>query len=349
MQTTPRRPEASPTLDSTPTPPAGSDGLMRAVVQRAYGTPDVLRVDTLPRPVAGAGEVLLQVRAASLNQGDWHLQRGEPYLVRALGFGLRRPKQPVPGLYAAGTVAAVGPDVTTLRPGDEVYGPCKAAFAEFACARADALVPKPAALTFEQAAALPHGGFTALQALRDAGRLQAGQRVLVIGAAGAVGLLAVQIAKALGAHVTGVCLSADVDFVRRLGADRVIDDTSTDFASEAERYELILDMVRDRPNAQYRRVLAPRGRAILVSGGTGRWLGGVHRSLGAALGSLVRRQKFVPFLAVPKQADLLALNGLVDEGRLRVPVARAFPLQEAREAFHHLGARRPAGMLVVVP
>ncbi len=317
---------------------------MKAIVQREYGPPDVLHVEDVARPEVGDGDVLIRVRAASLNQGDWHLMRGLPYLVRLMG--LRRPKHPVPGQYAAGTIEAVGKDVTQFQPGDEVFGSCKGAFAEYVRAGEDAFAPKPHNLTFEQAAAVPHGGFAALQALR-AGKVQAGQKVLILGASGAVGTMAVQIAKVLGADVTGVCSTAKVDMVRGLGADRVLDYTKEDFAEGDARYDLILDMVGNRPASHYRRALAPAGKTVMVSSGKGRWLGGMDRVLRAALTSLFSGKKLLPFLATDKKEDLLALKGLIEDGKVTPPVDRTFPLAETPEAFRHLETGNAKGMIVV--
>lgn len=322
---------------------------MKAVVQRAYGSADVLRIEDVARPEAGDGEVLVRVRAAAVTQGDWHLMAGVPYLVRLLGFGLRRPKHPVPGQYAAGTVEAVGEGVTELRPGDEVFGSCHGAYAELSCARADVFVPKPARLSFEQAAAVPHGGLAALQALRDAGKLEPGQKVLLLGASGAVGAMAVQIAKAMGAHVTGTCRTAKVDMVRSLGADRVLDYTRERFADDTVRYDLILDMIGDVPFADYRRALVSGGRVVMVSGGRGRWLGGMERVLGAVATSAFSRRKLVPFMAQPKWADLVALTALVEDGKITPLVDQAFPLDEIVGAFRHLESGTAQVAVVVTP
>ncbi len=322
---------------------------MRAVVQREYGSPDTLRVEEVARPEPGAGEVLVRVRAASVNQGDWHLMRGLPYLVRLLGFGLRRPKHPVPGQYAAGTVEAVGDGVLRLRPGEDVFGSCKGAFAEYVCAREDAFAARPHDVSFEQAAAVPHGGFAALQALRDAGRVRAGQKVLVLGASGAVGSMAVQIARSFDAEVTGVARTAKLDLVRSLGADRVLDAEKIDAVAGGMSYDVVLDTVGDRSPSRYRSVLTPSGRVVMVSGGRGRWLGGMHRVLGAAVLSLFSRRKLVPFLAVPKLDDLVTLQRLLEQHDLTPIVAGTWPLAETADAFRHLESRQAQGAIVVAP
>lgn len=332
-----------------PEPVPSTPATMRAVVQREYGPADVLRLEQVPPPSPGPGQVLVRVRAAAVTQGDWHLMTGTPYLVRLMGFGVRRPKRAVPGQYLAGTVEAVGPGAARFRPGDAVWGCGVSTFAELAVAAEETLAPLPTGLSFEQAAALPHGGLTALQGLRDAGRLQAGQRVLVIGASGAVGSVAVQTAKAWGAHVTGVCSAAKADFVRGLGADRVLDYARDDFAADGTSYDLILDMARDRPDADYRRALVPGGRSVLVSAGGGRWLGGMGRTLVSVVTSLFRSKKLVPMLARPGRADLEALAELTEAGRLTSPVDRVFPLAEAADAFRHHESRTARGMTLLTP
>lgn len=240
---------------------------MRAVVQDVYGPPEVLRVEEAERPVPGPGEVLLKVHAAGVDQGVWHLMTGRPYLLRALGFGLRAPKVRTPGQDAAGRVAEVGPGVSGLRPGDEVYGTCSGAFAEYALARADRLAPRPARLTAEQAAAVPVSACAALLAVRDRGRLVPGQSVLVLGAAGGVGSYAVQPARALGAgRVTGVCGPAEADLVRSLGADEVLIYTREDPTDGGRHYDLIVDTGGNRPLSRLRRALTPRGTLVIVGG-----------------------------------------------------------------------------------
>jgi len=253
---------------------------MNAVVQDTCGSPDVLELREIDEPVVGDDQVLVQVRAAGVDPGVWHLMTGLPYLVRVVGYGLRKPKVGIRGRDVAGRVEVVGANVTRFRPGDEVFGVCDGSFAEYVCARPDKLAPKPANLTFEQAAAVPISGLTALQALRDTGKVQLGQTVLIIGAAGGVGSFAVQLAKAFGAKVTGVCSTTKLDLVRSIGADEVIDYTREDFSDGARHWDLVVDTAGRRSLSQLRRALAPRGTLVIVGGeGGGRWLGGFDRMI----------------------------------------------------------------------
>ena len=246
---------------------------MKAIVQMRYGSPDVLQLKDIDKPVVKDDEVLVRVHAAAVNIGDWHLLRGEPYVMRVV-VGLRKPKREVPGLDIAGQVEAVGRNVRQFRPGDEVFGWCKGAFAEYACAAESNLLPKPANLTFEQSAAVGDSAFTALAAVRDQGKVQPGQRVLINGASGGVGTFAVQIAKAFGANVTGVCSTANIDMVRSIGADQVIDYTKEDFTQTGQRYDVMLDLVGNRSLSDCRRALTPRGTYVVVGvKDMGRWLG----------------------------------------------------------------------------
>jgi NADPH:quinone reductase-like Zn-dependent oxidoreductase len=322
---------------------------MEAIVQDTYGSADVLDLREIERPAAGAGEVLVRVAAAGVDRGAWHLMTGVPYLMRVIGFGLRSPKAAVPGSNLAGRVEAVGADVTRFQPGDEVYGTGKGAFAEYAAAREDRLAPKPADLSFEQAAVLPHGGFAALQALRKHGRVEAGQHVLIVGASGAVGSTAVELAKAFGAEVTGVCSTAKVDFVRGLGADHVVDytDDAADFAEPAGRFDLILDVGGDSPLARLRRALTPKGTLVIV-GGDGDRVTGIGRQARAHLLSLFVGQKLGTFVARENADDLLALNELVGAGKLTPVIDRAYPLAEAAEAVRHLESGRARGHIALV-
>ncbi len=249
---------------------------MKAIVQDVYGSADVLELRDIDKPVIGDRDVLVRVRAAGVDPNVWHLMSGLPYLVRVMGFGLRRPKQQVRGWDVAGTVEAVGGQVTGFKPGDEVFGACDGSFAEYARAAEDKVVAKPATVSSEQAAALPTSAVTAVQALRDKGRLAAGQHVLVIGAAGGVGTFAVQIAAAMGAKVTGVCSTAKMDLVRSIGADDVIDYTSEDFTDGTRRFDLILDIAGNRPLAALRRALTPAGTLVIVGGEGRRAVAGGH-------------------------------------------------------------------------
>jgi NADPH:quinone reductase-like Zn-dependent oxidoreductase len=318
---------------------------VKAIVQDRYGNTDVLHCAEITRPAAGPGEVLLRVRAAGVDRGVWHLMTGLPYLARVVGFGVRRPKARVRGMDVAGVVEAVGPGVTGLRPRDEVFGVCDGAFAEYALARADRLVPKPANVTFEQAAAVPASAATALHALRDTGRVRAGARVLVIGASGGVGSFAVQLGKVFGAHVTGVCRTSKMDLVRTLGADEVIDHTRTELTG---RYDLVLDIAGNRPLRALRRLLTPGGTLVLVGGeDNGRVLGGVDRSLGAMLLSPLVRGRMRGLVSITREADLRQLAGWLESGALVPAVERSFPLADAAAAIDHMTSGAILGKVVV--
>jgi NADPH:quinone reductase-like Zn-dependent oxidoreductase len=337
----------SPAGDSATTTASPAHERMRAIVQRAYGPADVLHLAEIDRPAIGAGDVLVEVRAAGLDRGTWHLMTGLPYVGR-LAFGLRAPKATVPGLDVAGVVVAVGGDVTRFQPGDAVFGVAKGSFAEYAAAREDKLAAKPSRLTFEQAAALGVSGLTALRGLCDVGRLEAGQHVLVIGASGGVGTYAVQIAKAHGATVTGVCSTGKVDLVTELGADHVIDYTRDDFAAGGERYDLILDIAGNAPLARLRRVLAPRGTLVLTGGEDGgRWFGGLERQLRALVVSPFVRQRLTSFISRERHADLERLAVLADDGRVVPVIERTYPLADAPAAMRHLAAGQARGKLVI--
>jgi NADPH:quinone reductase-like Zn-dependent oxidoreductase len=320
---------------------------VKAIVQDRYGSPDVLEFRDVERPSPGGGEVLVRVHAAGVDAGVWHLTTGQPYLLRLLGFGLRGPKQPVRGLDFAGTVAEVGDGVTRVRPGDEVFGVCEGAFAEHAVAKADLVAAKPARLSFEQAAAVLVSGGTALQAVRDVGRVRPGQRVLVIGAAGGVGSFAVQLAKAFGADVTGVCSTAKTDLVRTLGAEHVVDYTREDFA--ARRYDLIVDTAGLRSLTDLRRALTPRGTLVIAGGEGGKWLGGIQRVFRAALLNPFVRQRLCGLVARVRAADLEDLRELVEAGQLTPALDRTYPLTDAAAALGHLHAGRAAGKVVLIP
>jgi NADPH:quinone reductase-like Zn-dependent oxidoreductase len=301
---------------------------VRAIVQDRYGSPDVLELRDVDMPTPGDDEVLVQVHAAGLDPGVWHLMTGLPYLVR-LGFGLRRPRTGVLGTDVAGRVEALGRNVTQFQPGDEVFGSCRGSFADYAIARAHHLVPKPAALGFEQAAAVPVSGITALQALRDKARVRAGQQVLVTGAGGGVGTFAVQLARAFDAEVTGVCSTAKLDTVRSIGASHVIDYTREDFTQSTRRFDAIVDTAGNRPLLQLRRALTPRGSLVIVGGeGGGRWLGGVGRLLRALLLSPFVTQQLRPFLAAARNKDLESLKELVEAGKLAPVIDRIYPLRQ---------------------
>jgi NADPH:quinone reductase-like Zn-dependent oxidoreductase len=330
------------------TPVGAHDGKMRAVVQREYGTADVLHLDRIDRPQIAPDEVLVEVRAAGLDRGTWHLMTGVPYAAR-LAFGLRAPRNPVPGVDLAGVVVAVGPKVIGFRPGDEVYGVGKGSFAEFAAASESKLAFKPARLTFEQAAAVPVSGLTAQQGLLEAGRLQPGQHVLITGASGGVGSYAVQIAKAHGAIVTGVCSAAKMDLVRSLGADHVIDYTTTDFAAGDQRYDLILDIGGSASLRRLRSVLTERGTLVIAGAEGGGRLLGVGRQLRAVALSPFVRHRLTMLVAKDHHVPLERLTKLIDDGLVTPSVERVYPLAEAAEAMRRLEAGKVRGKLVVAP
>ena len=337
------------TLDRS-TPAAGGVETMRAIVQEEYGTrpEEVLRLADCNRPAFGDDEVLLRVHAASVDRGTWHLMAGLPYPMRAAGFGVRRPKALNPGRSVAGTVEAVGREVTELKAGDEVYGTCDGAFAEYAGARAGHLAPKPASLSFHQAAAVPVSAMTALQAVRDQAKVQSGQKVLIIGASGGVGTFAVQIAKALGAEVTGVCSTAKVDLVRSIGADNVIDYTAEEVTDGAQRYDAALDIGGNRRLSRLRRILSPSGRLVIVGGETGgRWIGGYDRGFRAQLWSAFVGHEMGGFMASENTADLVALQELADSGSIVPAIDRTYPLSEVPAAIRHLQEGGARGKLVV--
>ncbi len=323
---------------------------MRAIVQDAYGSADVLRLAEIDKPDIAASEVLVQVRAAGMDRGTWHLMTGQPYLMRVMGFGLRGPKNPVPGLDVAGTVVAVGAEVTRFQPGDEVFGIARGSFAEYAAAREDKLAHKPASLSFEQAAVVPISGSTALQALRDAGRIQPGQKVLLIGASGGVGSYAVQLAKAFGAQVAGVCSTAKVDLVRSLGADEVIDYTRADFADGSQHYDLILDMGGNSRLSRLRRALTPAGTLVIVGGEEGGKLtGGFGRQLRAPVLSLFIRQRLTMLVSKEHHSYLEALRPLIEARKVTPAVDTTYPLADVPAAMGRLEAGHARGKIAITP
>lgn len=319
---------------------------MKAIVQDKYGPPDVLDLEEIDTPVVEDDEVLVQVHAAGVAIGDWLVMWGLPYPAR-MTYGLRKPKNSIPGFEVAGHVEAVGTNVKQLQPGDEVFGWCNGAMAEYVSVSEDALAPKPANLTFEQAAAVPISAFTALQGLRDQGQIEAGQKVLVNGASGSVGTFAVQIAKAFGAEVTGVCSTRNVDLVRSIGADHVIDYTQDDFTQRGQRYDVILDTVGNRSLSDTRRALTPRGSLVIVGGSGGPWLMGMGRSVRALMLSPFVRQRLRAFVSKPNTADLNVLKELTEDGRVTPVIDRTYPLGETREAIGHIGARHTRGKTVI--
>jgi NADPH:quinone reductase-like Zn-dependent oxidoreductase len=322
---------------------------MKAIVQDRYGSADVLEFRDIEEPVVGENQVLVRVHAAGCGPDVWHLMTGMPYMARPM-IGLRRPKLAVRGWDVAGTVEAIGANVTDLRPGDEVMGTAEGgSFAELVIARPDKLVPKPANLTFEQAGAMPISGTTALRAVRDEGKVQPGQNVLVIGAAGGVGSLAVQIAKTFGANVTGVSSTSKVDLVRSIGADDLIDYTREDFTDGTRRWDVIIDTAGRRPLSQLRRALTPKGTLVIVGGdGGGRWTGGFFRGvLRAPLVSLFVGQRLLGLATRVKREDLLTLKELIEAGTLRPVIDRTYPLIEAADAIRYLEGGHSRGKIVV--
>jgi NADPH:quinone reductase-like Zn-dependent oxidoreductase len=327
-------------------PTATATATMRAVVQDRYGSSEVLRLARVPRPGIADDQVLVHVGAAGLDRGTEHLMTGKPYVMR-LGFGLRGPRQPIPGRDVAGTVAAVGSSVTRFAVGDEVYGVVPGSFAEFAVAREDKLARKPGNLSFAQAAAVPVSASTALQALVDSGRLQAGQSVLIVGASGGVGTYAVQLAKAFGAEVTGVAGTAKLDLVTSLGADDVLDYTRQDFADDTRRYDLILDVGGSAPVRRLRRALRPRGTLVFVGGENAGSVTGMGRQLRGALISPFLKQRLVLLMAKVRPGDLDRLTTFIEAGTVLPSVDRSFPLDEAPDAMRRLERGEVRGKVVI--
>jgi len=323
---------------------------MKAIVQDRYGGPEVLEFRDIDQPVPTDNQVLVQVHAAGVHRGDWHIMTGLPYLIRLAvpTLGLRKPKVPVLGMDIAGRVEAVGPNVTRFQPGDEVFGWCDGAFAEYAVAPEDQLAAKPANLSVEQAAVVPISGFAALQALRDVGEVQPGQTVLVIGAAGAVGWFAVQLAKAFGAQVTGVASTSQLDLVGSIGADEVIDYTRQDVTDGTRQWEVIVDTGGRRTLSQLRQALTPTGTLVIVGGeGGGRWLGGFLRNLRAPLLSRFVGQRLRMLTSKPNQEDLQVLREFVEAGKLMPRIGRTYPLAEVPEAIRALEAGKTRGKIVI--
>lgn len=323
-----------------------SGATMHAIVRRRYGTPDVLSYEEIPRPVAGEHEVLVRVCAAGASIGDYHIVTGKPYVIRPAIGGLIRPGHLVPGSAMAGRVEAAGARVTTLRPGDEVFGETTSgAFAEYVVVRADRLAPKPRNLSFEEAAATPWA-VTPLQALRDAGAVKAGDRVVINGASGGVGSWAVQIARAFGAQVTAVCSTRNVARMRALGADEVIDYTTTDFVTGGARFDLMLDTVGNRSLLDCRSVLVPTGTMVSTSGGSSglRWL---RRLAAMLLISSVSTRKLKPFIVSLNQKDLLVLKELVEAGKIQPAIDRRYALRDTADALRYVGEGHAQGQTVI--
>ncbi|ONI89166.1 NAD(P)-dependent alcohol dehydrogenase [Saccharothrix sp. ALI-22-I] len=320
---------------------------MKAIVQDMYGDPDVLEFREVDRPEPGERQVLVRVHAAGVNIADWFIMTGTPYFLRLAGFGLRTPKRTTPGTDVAGVVEAVGGGVTRFKPGDEVFGEGKATFAEYACADEDDLVAKPAGVTFEEAAGLPLAGITALQGVRDAAKLTAGQRLLVNGSSGGVGHFAVQIAKSMGAEVTAVCGPNNVELVRELGADHVVDYSREDFTRTSERYDAILDHIMNHPFSVLLRLLTPTGALMPNSGNGGKWLGGGRHRLKAEVIRPFTRRRMAPFLGKTTRADLEELARLAESGQLRTVVGHTYPLSDTARAIQHVAGGHARGKVVV--
>jgi NADPH:quinone reductase-like Zn-dependent oxidoreductase len=321
---------------------------MKAIVFDRYGSPDVLALKEIDKPIVKDNEVLVRIVAGAANPYDWRVMRGDPYLVR-IAKGLRKPRRAaVLGSDMAGEVEAVGKDVTRFRPGDEVYAEVDSGgFAEFISFREDLLALKPENLTFEQAAAVPMTGLTALQGLRDPGRIEAGQRVLINGASGGIGTMAVQIAKSYGAHVTGVCSTGNVRLVRSIGADHAIDYTREDFTGAAQRYDMILDTVGNRSIAAFRRALVPKGTLVVTGGGGGRWLGPAAQILKVIASSPFVGQRLVAVYGRRSKDDLDVLKGLIESGKVTPVIDRTHPLNEVPEAIRYLEQRHARGKVVI--
>jgi NADPH:quinone reductase-like Zn-dependent oxidoreductase len=321
---------------------------MRAIVQDRYGSADALELRDIGQPEIAGDEVLVRVHAAGVDRGVWHLMTGLPYPIRMAGYGIRAPKTPVPGTDVAGVVEAVGHEVTGFQAGDEVFGTGQGTFAEYARAPESKLALKPANLTSEQAGVLALSGQTALQGLRDRGRVQPGQKVLITGASGGVGTFAVQLAKAFGAQVTGVCSTTKADLVRSIGADHVIDYTHEDFADGKQRYDMILDIGGNSSLSRLRRALAPTGTLVIAGGETGgRWLAGNDRQLRALLLSRFVSQKLTTFISTQNHKDLIVLSELIEAGKVTPVIDRTYPLSEAPKAIRYLEQGHARGKIVI--
>jgi NADPH:quinone reductase-like Zn-dependent oxidoreductase len=326
--------------------PVTAGSTMRAIVQNGYGSADVLRPAQIARPAIGGTEVLLRVHAAGLDRGTWHLMAGRPYLVR-LAVGLRGPRNPVPGLDVAGTVVEVGPEVTRFSVGDEVFGFSRGSFAEYAVARESKLAAKPANASFEQAAAVPVSGVTALLALTDVGHVTAGQKVLITGASGGVGSYAVQLAKAFGAEVTGVCSTSKMDLVRSLGASHVLDYTQDDFADGTRHYDLIVDVAGNPSLSRLRRALTPTGTAVIVGGEDGGNWTGMGRQLRALARSPFLRQRLTVVTPRQRSSDLDRLTTLIEAGTVTPSIGATYPLDQVPQALRYLEAGQARGKVVI--
>jgi NADPH:quinone reductase-like Zn-dependent oxidoreductase len=321
---------------------------MKAIVRDSYGSVDALELRDIDTPEIGDDEVLVRVRAAGVDQGVWHVMTGLPYPIRVAGYGLRAPKNPVLGADVAGVVEAVGNDVTRFHVGDEVFGIGKGSYAEYARAREDRLAHKPAGLRLEQAAAVAVSGLAALQGLRDHGRVESGQKVLILGASGGVGTYAVQLAKTFGAEVTGVSSTTKLDMVRSIGADHVIDYTHDDFAAGEQRYDLILDIGGNTSLSRHRRALTPTGTLVIAGGeADGRWLGGSDRQVRALLLSPFVGQKLGTFISRENHEDMIVLKELIEAGKVTPIIDRTYPLSEVPEAIRYMREGQARGKVVI--
>lgn len=324
---------------------AASSARMRAIVQETYGSPDVLELKEIAKPALGDGDVLIRVHASSVNPADWHFMRGSPFVLRMAGNGLRSPKNQVPGIDVAGVVDSVGKAVTRFRPGDEVLGWCRGAYAEYACAAEDHFVRKPANVSFEQAGAVALAAITALQGLRDKGKIEAGQKVLIVGASGGVGTFAVQIAKALGAEVTGVCSSRNVELVQSIGADRVIDYSLEDFTGGEQRYDVVFQLAGTSSPSDCRRVLTPKGTLLLCSA-DGR-AAGMGRMVAAMFSSPFVSQKMVSWVSKQNNADLATIAELMESGQITPVIDKTYALGETAGAIRYLEDGHTRGKVVI--
>ena len=334
----------NPSLAQEARPTAGGATKMKAVVRTRYGSPDVLRFAEVDRPAPEENEVLVRVHAGSVNAADWHLLRGKPFLVRLMGYGLLKPRYEILGGDVAGRVESVGRDVKKLQPGDEVFGNVRGGFAEYACATEDALALKPANISFEEAAAVPMAAVTALQGLRDKGRIQAGQKVLINGASGGVGTFAVQIAKSFGAEVTGVCGTRNLDLARSIGADHVIDYTKEDFTKNGQHYDLILAANGYHPISDYKRALGPNGTYVMTGGSSGQMF---QAMLLGPLNSATGNKKMRNMMAKLNGKDLDVMKGLLAAGKVVAVIDRRYPLSETAEAIRYLERGHAQGKVVI--
>ncbi|OLE69676.1 alcohol dehydrogenase [archaeon 13_1_20CM_2_51_12] len=318
---------------------------MKAIVITKYGSPDVLQFEEVEKPTPKDNQVLVKVQAASANPLDWHGIRGKPFIARLMGTGLLRPKSSKVGADVAGRVEAVGKDVTQFKPGDEVFGGCNGSFAEYACAREDRVALKPANLSFEEVAAVPVAAYTALQGLRDKGHIQPGQKVLVNGASGGVGTFAVQIAKSFGAEVTGVCSTRNLDMLRKIGADHVIDYTQEDFTKNGQRYDLILDAVGNHSVSDYKRALNPEGVCVVVGFSGMSYM--IQHMIVGSFASKTGSKKISMMLTKPNKEDLIFMKQLLEDGKVVPVIDRRYPLSEVPEAIRYLEAGHAQGKVII--